>query len=73
MPRIIEAYGIMMQLGRADFIAVIGTILGQILAANQQPDDAREVLTRSAALFRKLGREQEAQQAETLMHGLNLC
>ena len=70
-PSIIEAYSSMVQLGRADAIAVIGMRMGQVRAASQQPHDAREVLNRSAAMFRKLGREPEAGQAEALMRQLN--
>jgi hypothetical protein len=47
VPRILEAYGIVSKLGRAEGIAVIGTYVGQILAASK-PDDARAVLRRSA-------------------------
>jgi hypothetical protein len=47
----------MSRLGRADFIAVIRMTFGQILAANDQPDDARLVLQRSAEVFLKLGRK----------------
>src|SRR5262249_54565258 len=45
IPRIIEAYQIVMRLGRAEGIAVIGATLGQISAAYGQPDDARAVLS----------------------------
>jgi tetratricopeptide (TPR) repeat protein len=70
VPRIFEAYEIMSKLGRADFIAIIGQLVGQILAANHKPDDARHVLRRSADMFRKLGRTGDAQETEDLIRQL---
>src|SRR5258706_11563002 len=67
VPRIFEAYEIMSKLGRADFIAIIGQVVGQILAANDKPDDARHVLRRSTEMFRKLGRTGDAQEIEDLI------
>jgi hypothetical protein len=72
VPRIFEAYEIMSKLGRADFIAIIGQLVGQIIAANGKPDDARHVLRRSAELFRKLGRTGDAQETEDLIRQLGL-
>src|SRR6266446_57596 len=61
VPRIFEAYDIACRLGRAEGIAATGQLVGQILAANDKPDDARYVLRRSAGMFRKLGRTGDAQ------------
>ena len=52
----------MSKLGRAEGIAVIGQLVGQILAANETSDDARQVLRRSAEMFRKLGHEGDAKR-----------
>lgn len=72
VPRIVEAYDIVCQLGRVDAIAVIGTVLGQILAANEQPDEARIVLQRSADIYRKLGREADAMAVDEIITRLTL-
>ena len=71
-PRIVEAYDIVTRLGRAEGIAVIGMVHGQFLAAADQPAEAVAVLQRSAEMFRKLGRESEAHQAEQLIAELGL-
>jgi hypothetical protein len=62
----------MLKLGRADFIAVIGTELGQILAAGENPAEGLAVLRRSAEMYRKLGREADAKEAEDLIRQLGL-
>jgi tetratricopeptide (TPR) repeat protein len=71
-PRVIEAYGIVSHLGRADAIAVIGLLHGQILTAFQMRTEALTVLRRSAEMFRKLGLEKEAHDAEKLISDLGL-
>jgi tetratricopeptide (TPR) repeat protein len=65
--RIPEAYAIMLHVGRAEGIAEIGKMFGPILAAGNQREKALEVLRRSAEMFRKLGREAEAQSAESII------
>ena|SRR6266436_1817891 len=72
VPRIFEAYAIMSKLGRAEGIAVIGQLVGQILAANNEPEEARAVLRRSAEMYRKLGREDDAKEADDLIRRLDL-
>jgi tetratricopeptide (TPR) repeat protein/CHAT domain-containing protein len=72
IPRIMDAYGIVARLGRAEGIAVIGRLFGQILVANDKSAEARVVLQRSADAFRKLGREADAQEVEELICELNL-
>ena len=62
----------MTRLGRAEGIAAIGMFVGQILAANDQPDEARQVLQRSAEMFGKLGQQSAAEQARDLIRKLNL-
>jgi hypothetical protein len=62
----------MSKLGRADFIAIIGQLFGQILAANDKPDDARQVLRRSADMYRKLGQQAGAEKTEDLIRKLGL-
>ena len=71
-PRVIEAYDIVSRLGRADGIAAVGLIYGQFLAASQMPEEALTALTRSAEMFRRLGREKEALYAEKLINELGL-
>jgi tetratricopeptide (TPR) repeat protein len=66
-PRLAESYRIVLRLGRADAIAVIGLVFGQVLAAGEEPQEALEVLRRSAEIFRKLGRESQALEAEKLI------
>ena len=72
VPRIVAAYDIVSRLGRADAIAVLGTVLGQILAANEKPDDARIVLQRSADMYRKLGLETNATEVDEIITRLKL-
>ena len=72
IPRIFEAYGIVTRLGRAEGIAAIGMTVGRILAANDRPDEARQVLQRSAEMFGKLGHREAAEQARDLIRKLNL-
>jgi hypothetical protein len=71
-PRIIEAYDIMIHLGRADGIAVVGLVLGQILAGADARSEALTVLRRSAEMYRKLGREAEARSVGELSRELGL-
>lgn len=69
----IEAYSIVLRLGRAEGIAVFGMTLGRFLAANDETHaDALEVLRRSVETFRKLGRENELRQVEERIAELGL-
>ena len=70
-PHLTEAYDIEMTLGRAEGIAAIGMMLAQLLGA-EETARAGEMLRRSAEMFRKLGSEQEAQEADDLLRELNL-
>jgi hypothetical protein len=72
IPRIIVAYAIVERLGRAQGIAVIGTVFGQILAAQGEPDVARRVLQRSAEMYRVMGLTNDAQAVEELIRKLRL-
>jgi tetratricopeptide (TPR) repeat protein len=71
IPRLSESYDILCRLGRADGVAVVGMCYGQLLAAADKPDEALAVLRRSVEMFRKLGREADAQKAEKIIakHG----
>ena len=69
--RIAEAYRIVLDIGRAEGIAAIGMIYGQLLAP-EMPDKALTVLRRSAEMFRKLGLEEPAMKAEKLIDDLGL-
>jgi len=62
----------MIHLGRADGIAVVGLVLGQILAGADARSEALTVLRRSAEMYRKLGREAEARSVEELSRELGL-
>jgi hypothetical protein len=73
VPRIFEAYEIVLKLGRAEGVAVIGMTLGQILAANDEREDARRVLQLSAEMYGKLGREESARRADDLIRRLGLA
>jgi hypothetical protein len=72
VPRILEAYEIVSKLGRAEGIAVIGAVAGQILAASKETERARAVLQHSAEMYRRLGRGEEASGVELLIQQLGL-
>ena len=72
IPRIIEAYAIVERLGRAEGIAVIGTAFGQILAVQEESDEARRVLRRSAEMYRMMGLTNDARAVEELIRKLGL-
>ena len=57
-------------MGRAEGIAAIGGVFGQILAAMGQTEEARAVLGQSAEALRLLGRGQEAEQVEAQIRDL---
>jgi hypothetical protein len=68
---LVEAWRFVLEVDRAEGIAVIGEELGQLLAQADRKDDAREVLLRSADAYRKLGREAEAQKLDELVAQLS--
>jgi tetratricopeptide (TPR) repeat protein len=72
IPRIVEAYAIVQRLGRAEGIAVIGQVLGQILAASGELDQAHQVLRGSAEMYSRLGRTEDAQEVERMIRELGL-
>ena len=61
-PRIAEAWQLLVQLGRADGIAVVGGIYGELLIAGEQRDAGIEVLRMSSEAYRKHGRHSEADE-----------
>ncbi len=67
VPRLVEAWQNFTQMGRADGIAVVGRALGQLVALAGDKDKALEILRRSAAAYRKLRQEAEAQRVEELI------
>ena len=67
-----KAYDIVLRLGRADGIAVIGMLYGQILTAGGESAEALTVLRRSAEMFRKLGQESSAQEVDAFVGKLGL-
>ncbi|MGJ4927878.1 CHAT domain-containing protein [Bradyrhizobium sp. HKCCYLS2038] len=63
-----EAYAIVLRLGQADGIAVVGATLGRILAARGETcGEAREILQRSASTFRRMGLESKAREVEEII------
>ena len=70
-PHLVEAWQLLLQIGRVEGIAVVGQILGQLLARVERKDDARDVLKRSAEAFRKLGRVSEAEEVDKLIAGIS--
>jgi hypothetical protein len=70
-PRIVAAYDIVIRLGRAEGITVIGSAFGQILVANKLPAEARTVVQQSADMHSKLGRNQRAEEIENLIAPLS--
>jgi tetratricopeptide (TPR) repeat protein len=67
---LMESFEIFVRIGRLDGICVSGLVLGEIFAAAGQNDEAREILQVSLDAFRKLGRAEEASQAEELLRQL---
>jgi hypothetical protein len=66
-PQLAEAWSLFTRLGRADGIAAIGEIFGQVLVAAGQRDQAIAILRRSVEAYRKLGREERAHEVEALV------
>ncbi len=56
-----ESFAINLKFQRADAVAAVGNLLGQVLAEGGHSDEALKVLDQSAAAFEKL---QQSQQAE---------
>jgi tetratricopeptide (TPR) repeat protein len=65
--RLVEAWQIFTQMDQAEGVAVVGRALGQLAALAGDKDKALEILRRSAAAYRKLGREGEARRVEQLI------
>ncbi|MBI3269775.1 MAG: CHAT domain-containing protein [Planctomycetes bacterium] len=57
-------------IGRAEGIAVVGSLLGRILALLGRRDPARHMLERSCAALRQLGREDEAKELVAIIEEL---
>ncbi len=72
LPRLTEAYDIEMTLGRAEGIEAVGILLARTLAVEGESAKAGEVLRRNAEMFRSLGHEEGAQQADELLRELTL-
>ncbi len=50
---------------------MVGETLGQLLGAFGHKEEARTVLGRSAEAYRKLGRDQEAEQVEATIRDID--
>jgi hypothetical protein len=61
-----ESYRLNQQLQRVDGIAIVGALLGQVLAATGAHDDATAVLNVSAAAFERIGAAEQAAQIREL-------
>lgn len=71
--RLAKAYELVLQLDRTEGIAAIGAVLGQMLASfSKRGGEALEVLNRSAAAYRQLGRAEQADQVEILIRQLDV-
>jgi tetratricopeptide (TPR) repeat protein len=68
--RIAEAYSIVERIGRAEGIAVVGSVFAQILAAAGEHEQALAVLRRSAEMYRRLDRSDDAEAVEKLIEEL---
>lgn len=64
-----EAFGLYQQLQRADGIAIVGAMLGQVLAAAGVTSEAATVLEKSAAAFDTIGQPQQAAQIRAIAAG----
>ncbi|EFL50933.1 conserved hypothetical protein [Solidesulfovibrio fructosivorans JJ]] len=62
-----KAYKIATDMGTTDGIATIGYTLGELLVRGGKHEEGIDVLQRSIAGFRHLGREEEAQKTEALL------
>jgi len=65
-----EAFGLYQQLQRVDGIAVVGAVLGQMLAAAGATSEAATVLEKSAAAFDTIGQPQQAAQIRAIAAGI---
>ena len=62
-----EAFGIVMQIGRAEGIGGIGVLLGQVLAMARQTDEALAVLSTAQEAFERLGNAGGREQCDQLI------
>lgn len=62
-----EAFGAALKIQRPDAIGPIGSLLGQILAAGGQRDQARQVLEAAANAFATLGQEEMVAQVRAVI------
>ena len=67
LPRVAEAYGLLARLGRAEGLAVVGSVHGQFLVAGGQVGEGVVVLQRAADAYRKLGLDDSAQGVSKLL------
>ena len=67
-PRLVESFQIYGRLQRPDGIAGVGLALGQLLMAEGQPDQARDVLSDSLAAATKIGWTDGVQQINDLLN-----
>lgn len=66
-PRLAEAWALFSKIGRIDFIAHVGAVWGQVLAAGGQTAEALEVLGKAEAACRRLGWTQQADKLAGLI------
>lgn len=67
VPRVLEAYALVERMGRAEGIAAIGSVHGQLLIAAGMRHEGLAVLERSVEELVKLGRDGDAEHLRTLI------
>ncbi|TWB29656.1 hypothetical protein FBZ88_10378 [Nitrospirillum bahiense] len=61
-----ESYDLYQRIGRADGVAVVGALFGQILAAAGQTEEALSVLDQAADAYTTLGESQHVEHIRTI-------
>ncbi len=69
LPRLLESFALNTRLGRADGIAIVGSVLGQLLAAAGRAE-ARSVLDQSREAFLRLEQAEPAREIEMILASL---
>ena len=63
---LMESFSICKQIQRTDGIAMVGNLLGQIMAKRGHPNDALTILDQSGTAFQKLGMNERYEQLRSL-------
>jgi len=65
--RLAEAWQIFSAIGRVDFLAVVGHLLGQLLIAFELPDQAKPILLVTQQAMLKMGEVERANQVQEMI------